>query len=231
MGSKSVRAAVALSFPLAVVLACEAQSHHPSELGDCTASSTEACNPITGSSSGGGVLDGATGDSAQQDASDAIPCMNATANVLYLAGTQTDPIYPGQVTITQGTFTPMAVDNWQVTLDVIPSMSSQGSSYTLEFSTLRPNTPPFMVGDYPNAYPTPYPGQNGLNVEGNGSNCTAGNLGGAFQVYAVDIVSGDGGVDAGADAGPATLLSFTAAFTTTCVGGADVLSGCIHYQM
>jgi hypothetical protein len=227
-------AAVSLG-SLIVAAACQAQSYHPAELGNCT--TTDPKFPCEGEvfgaavfPDGGGRVEGGLPPGDTQ-------CL-AGGNILYLNGDPADPVSPGTLTITgaQAAFTPKLKQDpngavFGVEIDVTSTVEGGSACVATFFQSVSPpNGQPFpalMTGDYPNTHGIAAQGQPEMDIDDcNGSMCLSGV--GAFHVYDITTAQSDAGADAGV-----MLQSFTASFIQWCSGnsnpGAPALRGCIHF--
>ena len=226
-------AAVSLG-SLVVAAACQAQSYHPAELGNCT--TTDPKFPCEGevfgyavAGDGGGHTEGGLPPGDTQ-------CTGG-GNVLYLNGDTNDMVNPGMLTITsqQASFTPILKTGplgvFGVEVDVMTTLDgASGCVSTFFESNVPANGQPFAAlapGEYANTMGIPDQPHPGMVIDDcNASMCLSGV--GAFHVYDITTAPGDAGADAGS-----VLQSFTASFIQYCNGnsnpGSPALRGCIHY--
>jgi hypothetical protein len=207
---------------LMLAAACEGETNRPAELGDCTPS--DPTFPCQQALSAGGGDDGGSGDgSTGNKFLDPTPCL-AGGNILYFNGAN------GPVTVNMGTDMRVPpVQNWEIDLQIFPTVIDGGTpdgglpppSYDMEFSSVRPNTPPLTVGNYPQAQGTPYPGYAGMSLIGYSVVCMTTYQTEAFNISELAMDSADGGY---------LLHTFTVSFYETCNSSVTVY-GCLHYGM
>jgi hypothetical protein len=146
---------------------------------------------------------------------DPTPCL-VGGNIAYFNGGN------GPVTVTMGTdMRAPPVQDWEIDLQIFPAGQDAAAypDYDLEFSSVRPNTPPLTVGDYPLAQATPYPGHPGMSIIGYSVPCNSTYNSEEFDIsdLAMDGAGGNYG-----------LRTFTVSFYETCNNTVTV-HGCLHY--
>ena len=152
---------------------------------------------------------------------DADTCADAsTASFLVGDGGGVDYIWPGVVNVTSGVFEPtlLPADSSApdtATIKVYPTDTSQGTTWTLEFSS-KELSAPLTVQAYPNAMRAPFatPGHPGLEITVDSRGCNM--ISGSFEVKALRMC------------GP-ILQELLVDFVQDCDNGAQPLRGTLHY--